>query len=53
MKNFRTIFRIMFVVVLVMILVQWAFYIFLGYNVLTDPEGSGEVVGKFLDGVNK
>lgn len=51
--NLRVIFKIVFVITLVMILTQWAFYVFLGYNLLTDPEGSGEVVGKFLNGVNK
>jgi len=43
----------MFVAVFLLILAQYALYIYLGYNVLTDPEGSGEVVGKFLNGVNK
>lgn len=49
----RKMFKIVFVIVLLLILAQIGLYIFLGYNVLTDPEGSGEVVGKFLDGVNK
>jgi len=53
MGNFRKIFKFMFVFVFILILAQIGLYIFLGYNVLTDPEGSGEVVGKFLNGVNK
>ena len=53
MKNFRKVFKVMFIFVFIMILVQWALYIFLGYSVLSDPEGSGEFVGKFLNGVTK
>jgi len=53
MRNFRKIFKVVFAVAFVMILVQWGLYVYLGYSVLSDPEGAGEVVGKFMDGVNK
>jgi len=53
MGNFRKIFTFMFIFVFVLIIAQIALYVFLGYSVLTDPEGSGEVIGKFMDGVNK
>lgn len=53
MGNFKRMFKFMFVFVFILILAQIGLYIFLGYNVLTNPEGAGEVVGKFMDGVNR
>ena len=52
-RNFSRIFSIMFVITLVAIIASWAFYAYVGYNLITDPEGAGEVVGKFINGVKK
>ena len=51
--NFDRIFKIMFIVTLVGILASWAFYAYVGYNLISDPEGAGEAVGKFINGVTK
>jgi hypothetical protein len=53
MKNFRKVFKIIFILAFILVLAQITLYIFLGYNLLSDPEGSGEHVGKFLEGVTK
>jgi len=52
-RNFSKIFNIMFVITLIGILASWAFYAYIGYNLISDPEGAGEAVGKFINGVKK
>ena len=52
-RNFSKIFNIMFAITLIGILASWAFYAYIGYNLISDPEGAGEAVGKFINGVTK